>query len=449
MAQLKATYKEIFQIATPLIVGNLAWTMNGLFDTIFVGNLGKVELDAIGFASIFYSVLFMMGFSFTRGTQLLIARRMGELNRKEVGNIFDNTIVALMAVAVTLFVVVKIFLHQILSFMLTNPEVISKCEEFLHYRMWGLIPSFLTFIFIAFYSGIGKTMILMVSIALMTVLNISLNYGLVYGKLGLPHIGIGGSGAATSISETIAVLVLLGGTFIKSRIHDFALFKFRKIDLPLLKQMGNISVPLMLQTLIAVGGWLFLFARIETVLGTADLAVSTIFRQLILFLTIPTWSLGSTANTVISNLVGQKDFEGVKLALQRISLVSLGFAVFSCLLVFLFPRFFVGMFIKFIDEKDYNILMERALAALPVLNVTFLIMSFSNIVFNGVISVGSIYTALLIEVVVIVIYVAYFSVLFTFPFVNIFWIWTAEWIYWISMFAGSMIFFRYKHLKVV
>ena len=44
MAQLKATYKEILTISLPLILGNLAWTSNGVFDTIFVGNLGKVEV---------------------------------------------------------------------------------------------------------------------------------------------------------------------------------------------------------------------------------------------------------------------------------------------------------------------------------------------------------------------------------------------------------------------
>jgi Na+-driven multidrug efflux pump len=186
MAQLKASYKEILRIAVPLILGNTAWTFNGVFDTIFVGRLGKVELAAIGFASVFYSVLFMMGFSFTRGTQLMIARRMGEGNNREVGNIFDNTIITLGAVSFVLFILIKIFSNEILQFMLHDEEIITACNEFLNYRMWGLIPSYVSFIFIAFYSGIGRTQVLSVSIILMTVMNITLNYGLVYGKFGLP-----------------------------------------------------------------------------------------------------------------------------------------------------------------------------------------------------------------------------------------------------------------------
>ncbi len=446
MAQLKATYKEIFHISLPLIVGNIAWTSNGVFDTVFVGNLGKVELDAIGFASVFYSVLFMMGFSFTRGTQLLIARKMGELKYGDVGNIFDNTISALLVVSFLLFFLIKLFTHEILGFMLSNEDIIAKCEEFLSYRMWGLVPSFMSFIFIAFYSGIGKTQILSVSIALMTLMNIVLNYGLVYGQFGLPEIGIGGSGMATSISETIAVAVLFLGTFVKNRRKQFHLFEFDRFDTALMKQMTRISVPLMMQSLAAVGGWLLFFSRIEVKLGVNALAVSSIYRQLILFFTIPTWSLGSAANTLISNLVGQGSYGEIKVALRRISLVSLGFALVSCALIYIFPKVCIGVFVNKFDDAS---IVPMAVEALPVVFIIFLLMSVANIVFNGVISVGDIFIALGIEVVVVLIYILYFVLILNQSWANIWWVWTAEWVYWIAMLAGSLLFFRYKQLQLV
>ena len=430
MAQLKATYKEILAISLPLIIGNTAWTSNGVFDTIFVGNLGKVELDAIGFASIFYSVLFMMGFSFTRGTQMLIARRMGELNKHEVGNILDTTIVSMVAFAALFFVLIKVFSHEILGFMLTNEDIIHKCDIFLGYRIWGLIPSFISFVFIAFYSGIGKTTILALSVAVMTFFNIFLNYGL---------------GLASSISETLAVLVLLGGTFYKGRFHEYFLFRFKKFDIDLLKQMSNIAVPLMLQSLAAVGAWLILFARIETKLGADALAISSIFRQLILFFSIPSWSLGSTANTIISNMVGQKDFSGVKDAIRRISVVSLAFAVLSCVIIYAFPNFCIGIFTS---KQDYA-LIPMAAHIVPVIFVVFILMSFSNIIYNGVISVGDIYIALGIQVGVVALYIIYFTIMFQMTFIDTFWIWTSEWVYWISILIASLLFFRYKHLDVV
>lgn len=445
MAKLKATYKEILTISLPLILGNTAWTSNGVFDTIFVGNLGKVELDAIGFSSIFYSVLFMMGFNFTRGTQIIIARRMGEMNQKEVGNAVDNTILLVLAFAIAFFILIKIFVHPILGFMLKNEDVISRCELFLNYRIWGIIPSFLSFVFIAFYSGIGKTNILAVSVAVMTFLNVILNYGLVYGKLGLPHMGIAGSGLATTIAEIFSVLILTGGTFYKHRIRQFSLFRFRKIDPSLMKQMINITIPLMLQSFASVGSWLFLFARIETVLGKDALAISSIFRQLILFFTIPTWSLGSTANTIISNMVGQENYSGVQDAIKKIGIVSLSFAVLSCLIIYLLPHFCIGIFTSAEDVA----LIPLAIKIVPVIFVIFILMSVTNILFNGVISIGNIYTALGIQIAVVALYIAYFQIMFRQAFVNTFWIWTSEWLYWVLLFISCLVFFRIKKLHLL
>ncbi|MBP7389629.1 MAG: hypothetical protein KA841_04445, partial [Chitinophagales bacterium] len=349
-------------------------------------------------------------------------------------------------VSFLLFFLIRIFTHEILGFMLSNEEIIAKCEEFLSYRMWGLVPSFMSFIFIAFYSGIGKTQILSVSIALMTLMNIFLNYGLVYGQFGFPEIGIGGSGMATSISETIAVAVLFLGTFVKNRRKQFQLFEFDKFDTKLMKQMTRISVPLMMQSLAAVGGWLLFFSRIETKLGVNALAVSSIYRQLILFFTIPTWSLGSAANTIISNLVGQGSFSEIKVALRKISLVSLGFAFFSCSLIYLFPKICIGIFVNKFDDAS---IVPMAIEALPVVFIIFLLMSIANIAFNGVISVGDIFIALGIEVVVVIIYILYFVFVLDQSWANIWWVWTAEWIYWLAMLLGSLIFFRYKQLRLV
>jgi Na+-driven multidrug efflux pump len=82
MSQLQATYKEIWRIGYPLMLGNIAWALIGMFDTIFMGWIpgqhnAEVAQGAIGAISILYSIFFMIGFSYTRGTQILIARRMG------------------------------------------------------------------------------------------------------------------------------------------------------------------------------------------------------------------------------------------------------------------------------------------------------------------------------------------------------------------------------------
>jgi Na+-driven multidrug efflux pump len=155
--------------------------------------------------------------------------------------------------------------------------------------------------------------------------------------------------------------------------------------------------------------------------------------------------LGSTANTVISNLVGQRDYSGVKDAIWKLSIISIGFAVLSCAVIYLFPQFCIGVF----TSKQDTALIPMATEILPVIFVVFILMSFSNIIFNGVISLGDIYIALGIQVVTVIIYIVYFQVLFQMPFVNTFWIWTAEWVYWLSILLASLLFFRFKKLDIV
>jgi Na+-driven multidrug efflux pump len=91
MSRLKGTYKEIIDIALPLMLGNMAWALIGITDQAFMGHYGKTEEAAIGPVSIFYSILFMVGFGYTRGIQIMIARSCGEGDKKQVGKIFDNT----------------------------------------------------------------------------------------------------------------------------------------------------------------------------------------------------------------------------------------------------------------------------------------------------------------------------------------------------------------------
>ena len=82
------TYRRIFNIAFPIILSSLAQNVIAIADTIFLGNLGEVELGAAALASIFYQVLVMVVFGFGVGSQILIARRIGQGKSREIGGIF-------------------------------------------------------------------------------------------------------------------------------------------------------------------------------------------------------------------------------------------------------------------------------------------------------------------------------------------------------------------------
>jgi putative MATE family efflux protein len=448
MTQLQATYRQIWRIGYPLMLGNIAWSLIGMFDTVFMGWLpgrhqAEVAQGAIGAISILYSILFMIGFGYTRGTQILIARRMGEGKAKRVGQIIDNTLVVMLVSALILFAAVQLWGDRFLSWRMHDPEIVSASSMFLHYRIWGIPASFISCVFISFYSGIGRTGLLTLSVGAMSVINIVLNYLFVFGKFGFPEMGIAGSGLASSIAEWLSVAIMVGGVFFKSRRAQFYLFHIRRINFPLIWHMTKVSMPLVLQAVIANGAWFIFFTYIER-LGQDKLDISSVLRQILLIIGIPAWALGSVTNTIVSNLAGQNNFADVRIAIRRICLMSLALLLGQCLVLVLIPRVILHLFIP-----DNPMLVEQAVPSLWVLTGALTLMSFTIIIFNGVVSVGdTTHQALYIEILAVIVYCSYFIAIFHIKGVDLPLVWTAEWVYWITMLGGSLYMLQRKKVRL-
>ena len=99
----KYSYKQIWTISYPILISLIMEQMIGMTDTAFLGRVGEIELGASAIAGVYYLAIFMMAFGFSIGAQILIARRNGEGNYKEIGPIFYQGIYFLLAMAVILF----------------------------------------------------------------------------------------------------------------------------------------------------------------------------------------------------------------------------------------------------------------------------------------------------------------------------------------------------------
>ena len=105
--QLKASYKHIWQLAYPIIVGSFAQNLIGVTDIIFLSRVGETEFGAAGIISIYYLALVMIGFGISRGGQVLIARRAGQQNYEAIGKITYNLFYVEMLVAFVLWFFLK------------------------------------------------------------------------------------------------------------------------------------------------------------------------------------------------------------------------------------------------------------------------------------------------------------------------------------------------------
>lgn len=439
MSQLKGTYKEIFHIAAPLVIGNMAWAMIGITDQAFMGHYGSIEEAAIGPVSIFYSILFMIGFGYSRGIQLLIAKALGAKNKERVGLLFDNTLFVMLASSIVLSIFIYLLKDFFLHLLISDEAIIKACNDFLKYRILGIPASFVSCLFIAFYSGIGRTKLLSASVIIMSLVNILLNYLLVFGNHGFPRLGIEGSGIASTIAEWISLIILVLGLVLRKYIPAYHLLK-SKINFVEIWKMTKTATPLMLQALIANAGWFVFFTFVEK-MGQTELALSNILRQMILWIGIPIWALGSVTNTIIGNLDGQNATDSIKAAIKKINHYSSAITFFQCLILIVFYQQILNIFTMDVAVKSI------AFIPIVIVSLALCIMSYSNIYFNALVSVSGTRYALYIETLSMLLYMGYVFFLFNLDDINISLAWTTEWIYWSVILLSSL--WKLKQSKII
>ena len=186
--QTKYTYKEIWLIAYPILISLLMEQMIGMTDTAFLGRVGEIELGASAIAGIFYIVMFMVAFGFSIGAQILIARRNGEQQYKEIGNLFYQGVYFQLGMAAVMFALCYSFAPMILKRLVSSQHIYDAAMSYLNWRVFGFFFSFTAVMFRAFFLGTTQTKTLTLNSIVMVLSNVVFNYILIFGKFGVPQL---------------------------------------------------------------------------------------------------------------------------------------------------------------------------------------------------------------------------------------------------------------------
>ena len=434
MALLESSYKSIWKIAYPIIIGSFAQSIISVTDTAFMGRIGSVEQAAIGLVSVYYLILFMIGFSYTKGTQIFVARRLGERRYDEIGKITDNSLMVMFGFSLLLFIFLRFFAEDTLSLIIKDSAILNASVTFLEVRSYGIVFGFCGSLFLSFYMGIGNTNIILLSILTMSGLNVLLNYVLIFGKFGFPQLGIQGAAWASNIAEIVAAAIFVSHAIIAKYYEKFKLFKF-KFSGAIIKDVTNLSFPIVMQTFIGLLAWMIFFIFVEK-MGTQALAISSVVKSIYTIFGIPAWGFSSAANTIVSNLMGQKRPDEVSKAIKRIVVFSMGFTALLALPIIFFPE----AFMRFYTVDETVIVGGRHV--IYVCMGALLIYSSSTIMFNGIVSTGTSKVSLGIEVIAVIVYLGYIWSIFQIENVSLPMVWTAELFYWFAIATISFVYLK-------
>ena len=188
------TNKQIWSVSYPILLSLLAQNVINVTDTAFLGHVSEVALGASAMGGLFYICVFTIAFGFSTGSQIVIARRNGEGRYTDVGPVMIQGVMFLFAMALLLFGFTKAFGGDIMHLLISSESIYEGTMEFLDWRIYGFFFSFVNVMFRALYIGITRTKVLTINAVVMALTNVILDYMLIFGKFGMPEMGIKGAG---------------------------------------------------------------------------------------------------------------------------------------------------------------------------------------------------------------------------------------------------------------
>ena len=438
MQQTRYTNRQIWHIAYPILISLIMEQMIGMTDTAFLGRVGEVELGASAIAGVFYMVIFMVAFGFSIGTQILIARRNGEENYREIGQLFYHGIYFQTALAAVMFLLSYFLSPLILERIISSPAVCRAAEDYLHWRVFGAFFSFSAVIFRAFFLGTVQTRTLTLNSVVMVLSNVVFNYILIFGNFGFPAMGIAGAALGSSLAEGVSLLFFILYTRRRVDVRKYGLDRIPRFCRGVLRRMLNVSLWTMIQNFFSLATWFLFFLYIEH-LGERALAVTNIVRSASGLLFMVMMAFASTCGSLTSNLIGRGHASEVPhLIHQHIRLAYL-FVMPLALLFVLCPQLILGIYTDMAD------LREAAIPSLWVMCASYLLIVPANVYFQSVSGTGNTRTALALELSSLVLYTAYITWTILILRLDVALCWTSEMVYGIFILLFCWLYIRRGH----
>jgi putative MATE family efflux protein len=427
--------KNIFNISYPIFLTLIAQNIINVTDTAFLGHLSEVALGASAIAGMFYIAIYIVGFGFSQGAQIMIGRRNGEKDYAKIGLIFNNGLLFNLLLCVAVFSVSYFQIANIARFLVSSDDIYAAVVEYLDWRIYGFFFAFLNIMFRSLYVGITRTRTLTISAIITSLTNVFFDYAMIFGNFGFPEMGIAGAAIASVIAEGVTFLFLLGYTLWKMDVKRYALFNFSKVDWSIIKQMLSLSVFIMFQFIISTSTWFLFFLFIER-MGERALAASNIGRSLYMLLAIPGIALSTTISTLVSNLIGAGRKDDVLPFINRMIKITFVAVVPVMVFTFAFPELFAQIYTSDID------LIMASVPVMRVVSIAIVFCAVGSVIFNSVSGTGNTKTAFLIEFLTMFFYIGYIYFTTVIRPSATATVWFSEFVYWIFITICGYIYLK-------
>jgi MATE family multidrug resistance protein len=305
------------------MLSNLGHVLMGVTDSVVVGHVNATSLAAAGLATVVFNVLMLFGIGVSYAITPLVASAHGQKDNKSIVDTVKHGL--LINVISSFFLIVLVLIGKNLLYKINQPEeVVSLSLPFLSIITYSLIPVMIFQTFKQFAEGLSLTKVALIVMIGANVVNLALNYVLVYGHFGFTALGLNGAGWATFYSRIFMAVAIILYVYHHHTLRSYrAIFRFGNYSASLFKKMLNLGIPSGVQFIFEVAAFDFSLVMMGW-LGTTTQAAHQIAINLATLSYMTTAGLAAAATVRVGYYMGSKDFDNMRRASYSLLIMAMG-----------------------------------------------------------------------------------------------------------------------------
>lgn len=435
--KIDTSVRNIILLTLPISMAKLIPELNYLFNAAFLGHLGSKELALAGITGVYYLIFASIGYGLNNALLSMMSRKAGAESRNAIFVFLWHGIILGLILATVFSVFTWIAIKPVMAWVGIEGNSVQMAGDYLNIRIVGLFFLYALQMQNSFLITIQKTRYLIIIAIIQSLFNVVLDYGMIFGKLGMPEMGFNGAAYASVISEfigMITVFMVIRSIDIKRVYQIIPDFRVHWQKLMIVFKVG---FPLMLQLALGTWSWWVFFILVSRNYPDEQQAISQTMRNLFGLGGVFSWAFGSSTNTIISNLIGQKRHNEVITTIKRMLKISLTGMVGLVIVLNIFPQLFFSLF----GQPAHFVVAGTN--ALRVVSIAMVLTSIGVIWLNGIIATGQTKVVLATETLGITVYLIFTWVaieVMKYPFEIG---WMSEWAYWITMILPGYFYMKY------
>jgi len=329
----------MWTLAAPIALMQLGMMAYGVVDTLFMGALGPTELGGVGLGGSTFFTLMIFGMGTLLGVDSLSSRAHGAGREDDSAAIYLHSLVIAFGVALPLFLLVNLA-DRFYAFMGVDSAVAAVALEYLSTLRWMTLPFLLFAASRQYLQSLSVTRPMLAAIFAGNVVNIVLNYGLVFGRLGFPKLGVMGC-ALASVTNSVVMLGVVVFPVI-DRVRDSG-YRFDGLRKPVLWDLIRLGLPAGLQMLVEVS----MFSLVTTFMsryGPIPTAAHQITMTLVSVTFMIPLGVSFAAAVRVGQGLGKEDPVSAVRSGRTALFMGVGFMALTALVFWTVPGFLLGLF---------------------------------------------------------------------------------------------------------